>query len=440
MARIRRGAEFGTREARRRLKGRPEPYWMPIDRGLSLGYRKSTEGGSWVMRRYIAPVDPKRGGRHTETRIGTADDSRDADGVDVLAFGQAQRKLLAEARQQVLHSSGQLYSVADAARDYVDWQRAHRKSASDTQSKLKYYVLPTLGEKRVADLKQSDFQAWLAWALKRRRKAKKKAATGGETAAPPPLPPAPTPDDLAERQRRRKATLNRVINALKACLNFAHANDKVPSRDAWSRLKKFRSADSSRLRWLTVDEAIRLQNACAPGLRPLVSAGLLTGCRAGELLAMHAGDFDLRSKTVLVADSKAGKPRRVVLTDDGVKLFDGLTAGKLENESIFTRADGSAWYRVALVREMHHACTAAKVSPAATFHTLRHTFASHLVQQGVPLMFVASALGHSDTRMVEKHYGHLSQSAVADMIRAKLPSFGAPPATKVTSLRGKERA
>ena len=41
-------------------------------------------------------------------------------------------------------------------------------------------------------------------------------------------------------------------------------------------------------------------------------------------------------------------------------------------------------------------------------------------------MFVASALGHADTRMVEKHYGHLSQSAVADMIRAKLPSFSAP--------------
>jgi integrase len=86
---------------------------------------------------------------------------------------------------------------------------------------------------------------------------------------------------------------------------------------------------------------------------------------------------------------------------------------------------------------MHHACTAAKVSPAATFHTLRHTFASHLVQQGVPLMFVASALGHSDTRMVEKHYGHLSQSAVADMIRAKLPSFGASADTNVSTLRRK---
>jgi integrase len=384
------------------------------------------------MRRY----DVERR-RHAEARLGTADDNRDADGADALDFGQAQRKLLDKARQQVLHSSGQLYTVANAVHDYVDWQRSHRKSAADTESKLKTYVLPKLGEKLIADLKSTDFDSWLAEALKRRRKArkapKKKKATDSD-ASPPPPPAAPTPEEVAERQRRRKATLNRVINSLKACLNHAHAAGKVPSREAWARLKKFRSADSARLRWLTVDEARRLQNGSAPGLRPLVTAGLLTGCRAGELLAMRAGDFDSRSKTVLVADSKAGKPRRVPLTADGVVLFEGLTAGKLDSEPIFKRPDGSAWYRMAMLRAMSNACKRAKISPPATFHTLRHTFASHLVQKGVPLMFVASALGHSDTRMVEKHYGHLSQSAVADMIRDKLPDFGSQTADNVRSI------
>jgi len=44
------------------------------------------------------------------------------------------------------------------------------------------------------------------------------------------------------------------------------------------------------LRWVTVDEARRLQNAAGPDLRSLVAAGLNTGCRAGELLALKAGD------------------------------------------------------------------------------------------------------------------------------------------------------
>jgi hypothetical protein len=41
----------------------------------------------------------------------------------------------------------------------------------------------------------------------------------------------------------------------------------------------------------------------------------------------------------------------------------------------------------------------------------------------VPLMVVAQNLGHADTRMVEKHYGHLAPSFVADAIRAGAPPF-----------------
>jgi len=44
------------------------------------------------------------------------------------------------------------------------------------------------------------------------------------------------------------------------------------------------------------------------------------------------------------------------------------------------------------------------------FHGLRHTYASRLAMHGVPLAVIAVQLGHADTRMVEKHYGHLSPS------------------------------
>jgi integrase len=43
---------------------------------------------------------------------------------------------------------------------------------------------------------------------------------------------------------------------------------------------------------------------------------------------------------------------------------------------------------------------------------------------GAPLMVVARNLGHADTRMVERHYGHLAQSFIADAIRAAAPRFG----------------
>ena len=54
---------------------------------------------------------------------------------------------------------------------------------------------------------------------------------------------------------------------------------------------------------------------------------------------------------------------------------------------------------------------------------------------GVPLLVVAKNLGHTDTRMVEKHYGHLAPSYVADAIRSGAPQFGFKPSKRITALR-----
>jgi hypothetical protein len=53
---------------------------------------------------------------------------------------------------------------------------------------------------------------------------------------------------------------------------------------------------------------------------------------------------------------------------------------------------------------------------------------------GVPLLVVATNMGHKDTRMVEKFYGHLAPSHIADEIRAKAPKFGFKPDPKIKTL------
>jgi len=439
MARVKRSSDLGSIEARRKLKVRSEPYFMVVERGLALGYRKTVDGGAWVARRYDSATR-----RNTESRIATADDAREADGNEVLNFGQAQRKLMTDAKLRAEQGNGKHYTVAEAIGDYVDYLRAHRKSASDTELKLKAYVVPFLGDKRLSSLSPSNFDEWLKWALKRqqRRKSKKIATVGKKQSRKQnsSVNLAVTPVlDAEEQRRRRKSTVNRVIASLKACLNYAHECNKVASSEAWSRLKKFRAVESARLRWLTEAEAKRLINASAPDLRSLVQAGLMTGCREGELIRATMRDFDAVSETLLVPDSKSGKPRRIPLTEEGVSLFESLTAGRPSGDLIFTRSGGFPWHRVAVIRAMQDASNAGKISPPATFYTLRHTYASHLVQEGMPLLFVASALGHRDARMVEKHYGHFAPSHVAAMIRKKLPAFGIETNRKVRVLRQKSQ-
>ena len=76
---------------------------------------------------------------------------------------------------------------------------------------------------------------------------------------------------------------------------------------------------------------------------------------------------------------------------------------------------------------MREAVKRAKIAPSISFHGLRHTWASLAVMAGMPLMVVGRNLGHVDTRMVEKHYGHLAASYVADEVRKSAPKFGFKP-------------
>ncbi|MEI7608699.1 MAG: tyrosine-type recombinase/integrase [Rhodospirillaceae bacterium] len=88
-----------------------------------------------------------------------------------------------------------------------------------------------------------------------------------------------------------------------------------------------------------------------------------------------------------------------------------------------------------LVPPVKAACEVAKLE-ALTFHELRHSYASRLVMAGAPLAVVAAQLGHSDTRMVEKHYGHLAPSYIADTVCATFGNMGVVSESNVVSING----
>jgi integrase len=96
----------------------------------------------------------------------------------------------------------------------------------------------------------------------------------------------------------------------------------------WEDVKPHKRVDVAKLRFLSVDEAKLLIQACPTDFRSLVEGALYTGCRYGELTAMGVDAFQSESKTLLIADSKSGKPRYVFLGDDGVKFFTNLTSDR----------------------------------------------------------------------------------------------------------------
>jgi hypothetical protein len=100
-----------------------------------------------------------------------------------------------------------------------------------------------------------------------------------------------------------------------------------------------------------------------------------------------------------------------------------VTDGKANSALLLTKSHASPWEKSEQSRRIKDACKLAKVDPPLSFHVLRHSYASLLVEAGTPLAFVADALGHTDTGMVGKHYAHLAPNYIHNAIRANLPTF-----------------
>ncbi len=425
MARTLKDAKLDTRASRLRLKTRREPYWRSISEGLAIGYRKGTKGGTWIARHYSA----EHGRRYRS--IATADDVADADGEHVLSFAEAQeaaRKWFAQlGRQDRGEVRSGPYTVRECLAEYLTWLQGHRKTGGDARYRVDTHIAPKLGDIQCNRLTTAEIQKWLRDLAASRARLRSK-----KDAKKPNLRELDKDDHDAIRQRRSSA--NRTLTVLKAALNRAWREGKIPSDEAWRRVEPFEEADAARVRYLTVAEAKRLLNASDPDFRRMTQAALVTGARYGELTALRVADFNPDSGTIHVRTSKSGKGRHIVLNDEAVALFKSLVSGKAGDALLLTKADGSTWYKSHQARPMAEACKRAKITPAVSFHILRHTWASLAVMAGGPLMVVARNLGHSDTRMVEKHYGHLAPSYIADAIRAAAPNFGIKPDRKVVSI------
>jgi integrase len=413
-------------EGRNRQVSLGYPCWTVISQGCALGYRRGAKGGTWIAR------FRDENGRQHYGQLGAADDARDSDGLTVFSFAQAQERARAWFDQKARERAGDLaplnrpYTVDDALDDYLaDYKRRSGKATYRVERSSAAWIKPEFGAVPLARLSKARVTAW------HHRIADTPPRLRTRAGAPQKHRIA---DTSPETTRQRRSAANRVLTILKAALNHAYREGRCGSDDAWRMVRPFREADAARLHYLSDDEARRLTNACQSDFRALVTAALLTGCRYGELTTMVVDDFSADAGTVRVRVSKSGKPRHVALTQEGHEFFAGLAAGQPGSTRLLVRSNGRAWSKSEQQRPLAVACSAAKIAPPINFHGLRHTYASRLAMRGVPLAVIAAQLGHSDTRMVEKHYGHLAPNYVADTVRAAFGTLGIVEPTNVVRI------
>lgn len=443
MGRSKRDSRLEYRTPRLRLPHRKEPYWTSLEEGQALGYYRPKDGaaGRWVAK--VFDVETKA--RRTYT-LATADDHADADGESVLNYGQAQAKARAWIQAAKTLATGEEarkgpYTVAWAMEDYLnDCIRRDVKSVDSMRFSVNAHILPKLGGLEVARLTRSRLERWHQELANQSARLRTK-----KTAPEPARREAPKTED---EKRQRRASANRILTILKGALNLAlHRKLVACSGEAWRELKPFRGSSQPRTRFLSIKEQARLMEACEPEFRLVVQAALLTGARYGEICRMEARDFSSQAGAIHIPFAKGGKPRHVYLTAEGLAFFRQVTQGKEPGDLMFLRSSFQsrdwvrfpdkvqrAWRHTEQYREMKNACEAAGLD-YLNFHQLRHSYASTLLNAGIRLDHIAKQLGHTDTRMAERHYAHLAPNAVADSIRNLAPKLGVLQPENVVPLR-----
>ena len=186
---------------------------------------------------------------------------------------------------------------------------------------------------------------------------------------------------------------------------------------------------------LTRDEVMRLLAACSENPnaaaavrnRALIAVLYRSGLRCAEALALQPKDIDLNIGTITVLHGKGDQRRTVGVDAQALELVQrwmdrrrelGVPAGSPVFCTVRENA-GAAMYGSYLRDALKQLAKRARIDKRVHPHGLRHTHASELARENVPLHVIRRQLGHADLATTARYVDHLTPWEVIDAIRAR---------------------
>ena len=209
--------------------------------------------------------------------------------------------------------------------------------------------------------------------------------------------------------------IGKALRVFSVVWNQAKARGLVDGANPVSKIK-IPKADNRRDRFLTRDEASRLLTALKErdlSVHDFALLSLFTGLRSKECLDLTWADIDLEGGRIFVKDTKNKRNRHAFITSELREMLTRREQGQIKTDKVFPGVKGgnshsALWFKFdRTVKELGLNDGVSDRRQKAVFHSLRHTFASWLVQMGTPLYTVSKLMGHSDLKMTMR-YAHLA--------------------------------
>jgi len=239
------------------------------------------------------------------------------------------------------------------------------------------------------------------------------------------------------RRGLARRTIGRKLSAIRGFFKFLHLEDRLPSNPARAvRAPKMEKRLPGHLSQGGVDALFRLAETRAAentlgATRDLAILELLygSGLRLSELFGLNTGDLEVESRQVKVR-GKGRKERIVPLTGRAIQALEryyprradalGSSGEQGEREGLFLNARGGRLSRRSIQRLVRALLEKAAADQGLSVHSLRHSFATHLLDAGADLMAVKELLGHVSLSTTQI-YTHTSKERLKQVYKQAHP-------------------
>lgn len=137
-----------------------------------------------------------------------------------------------------------------------------------------------------------------------------------------------------------------------------------------------------------------------------------TGMRVSEICALKMRDIDFERNSIHIKCAKGAKDRMGMLPHTCREVLLKQQALKTPNTHVFTGRSGEKIHERSIQAIIKQAATRAGISKRVSPHTLRHSFATHLLESGTDIRYIQKLLGHSKLQTTER-YTHVTDSALS---------------------------
>lgn len=380
-------SKIGNRDKLKPKTG-DEPHWQRLRAGAYVGYRPSKKRGrgTWFARAYES-----ESGKYRRKALGAYGDQN---GHDVFASAKRDAEAWAEQVENGGIRTERMQTVADACREYI-----RRKPSTISEGVFRRHVYDDpISSVKLDKLRRHHLRAW------RQRLENAPALVSRNK-------------DGAKRTKVRSAsTVNRDMVPLRAALGQVLTPGAPNTDAAWQEaLKPNRGVDQRRDLYLDKGDRKRLLDAADPEIAPFLKALCLLPLRPGAIAALRVMDFEERTRSLTIGEDKNGRVRQIAVPPEICDFLQSQTTTKLPEEPLFSRTSGICWNKDAWKGPIKAAAGQAKLPPATSAYTLRHSVITDLIRAGLPALTVAQLSGTS-VAMIERHYGHLVRNDAEDAL------------------------